>query len=100
MALNIQIKLTRDSVCMGDDIEDHTKIINIALQYDTSNAIMSIAKSYLPYVAGRGHTWDCYLNSEKIAIINGNCTKITPLINALVFVNDNGLYFKYHSATY
>ena len=31
MLSDIRLTLTRDSVCMGDDGNDHTKIIDIAL---------------------------------------------------------------------
>jgi hypothetical protein len=34
MLLRIQIALTRDSVCMSDDIEDHSKIIDIVPHRD------------------------------------------------------------------
>ena len=76
MSLRIQLTLTRDSVCMADDIEDHTKIIDIVPQCSTSVTIMDIAEIYLPKIMGFGHTWDCYLDEEKIATIHGNCKEI------------------------
>ena len=97
---NIQIRLTRDSVCMADDIQDHTEIIDIALSRDILSVVMSIAKAYLPRIAGVGHTWDCLLNNEKIAVIDGNCRNITSSAGAVSFSNKNNLYFKYYSATY
>lgn len=99
MSLSFQIILTRDSVCMGDDVEDHTKIIDIVPQRSTYEIIMSIAKKYLPNVVGYGHTWDCFLDGEIIAVINGNCNKITPIANCSSLTNGCRLYFKYHCAT-
>lgn len=100
MILSIQITLTRDSVCMGDDVEDHTKIIDIVPQRSTHKTIMNIAKKYLPNIMGYGHTWDCFIDGEKIAVINGNCNKITSTTNCLSFTDGCKLYFKYHSATH
>ena len=95
----IQIKLTRQSVCMGDDASDHTKIINISLQRSTTETIMGIAKEYLARIAGYGHSWTCILNGEKCAIIEGNCKNITS-VSDTSFSETNELHFDYHSATY
>jgi len=46
MLLKFQIKLTRDSVCLGDDMEDHTQIIDIDPQETSQKSIMNIAKKY------------------------------------------------------
>ena len=48
------MELSRDSVCMGDDVEDHTKTLNIAPSLDALATIYDIAKKYLPTIAGRG----------------------------------------------
>jgi hypothetical protein len=96
----IQLALTRDSVCMGDDMEDHTKEIKIAIQNSTNKIIMKIAAKYLPHVMGYGHTWDCIFNGKNVAVIKGNCADITSYTDALTFLDINSLYFKYHSATY
>ncbi|HZJ77415.1 MAG TPA: hypothetical protein VFD52_01245 [Clostridia bacterium] len=100
MLLRIQIALTRDSVCMGDDVEDHTKIIDIVQPRDAYETVMNIAKNYLPSIMEHGHTWDCYLDGVKIAVINGNCNKIMLTADCPSITNGCALYFKYHSATY
>ena len=97
---NIQVEITRDSVCMADDMQDHTKTLNIELQSDVPTTIYNIAKGYLPTVAGQGHSWSCFLNDENVAVIAGNCVKITTLINTPNLKNESKLYFKYHSATF
>lgn len=97
---DVKIKLTRDAVCMGDDAEDHVISIRTVNDSDTKLFIIDIAQNYLPHIAGFGHIWDCILNGQKIAIIDGNCVKITPLIDTLTFCENNALHFKYHSATY
>lgn len=100
MSLSLRIKLTRDSVCMGDDAEDHRKTIDIVPGSCTHETIMKIAENYLPNVRGYGHTWDCFLDGKKIAVINGNCDKITPLDNTSFFSDGCELEFKYNSAAY
>ena len=100
MLLRVQITLTRDSVCMGDDMEDHTKIISIIFPCSTHQTIMGIAKKYLPSVGGYGHTWDCYVDGAQIAVINGNCNAITPTADCPSFTNGCKFYYKYHSAAY
>jgi hypothetical protein len=98
--LDFQITLTRDSVCMADDMEDHTEITNVDPRRDPHEAIMSIAKKYLPNIMGYGHTWDCILDEMIIGIIHGNCAKVTLMNNPLSFSNCGELHFKYHSSTY
>lgn len=98
--MKIKITLTRDSVCMGDDVKDHKKVISVDLESIPHKTIMKIAEKYLPNVTGRGHTWNCVLNGNNVAVINGNCEKITFYTDALTFPDSSSLYFKYHSATY
>jgi len=99
MTSKIQIKLSRKAVCMADDIQDHTKIVNIIPKHNATETIMSIAKEYLANVLGYGHSWTCILNGEKCAIIEGNCRSITP-VSDTSFSAVNTLHFDYHSATY
>ena len=98
----IKMKLMRDSVCMADDVNDHTRIINIIppSEQDTNAFMIQIAKNYLPTMNGYGHTWDCMLNGEKIAVISGNCEISTPTFAAPVISDGSCMYFKYHSAAY
>ncbi|HBL85038.1 MAG: hypothetical protein A2Y17_02345 [Clostridiales bacterium GWF2_38_85] len=100
MLSKIQITLTRNSVCMGDDLEDHTKIINIRSQRNMQKTIINIAKNYLPNITGCGHSWDCYLDGTKIAVINGNCNEITLTADCPSLKNGCEFFFKYNSASY
>ena len=96
----IQLRLARDSVCMGDDVECHAKTLKIAPSVDTLAIIFDVAKKYLPTIAGRGHSWDCILNNENVAIVEGNCRKIKSIAKAILLIDSNSLYFKYNSATW
>ena len=99
MTSKIQIRLTRQSVSIGDDVDDHTRIINIIPQHSTTETIMSIAKEYLASIDGYGHSWTCILNGEKCAIIEGNCANIKS-VSDTSFSRTNELHFDYQSATY
>lgn len=98
--MSIKIRLSRDSVCMGDDIENHSKTIIISGGGDPISTILQIAKEYLATIVGHGHYWDCYLNGEKVAVIKGNCKNITQSSDNILLSNGDEFYFKYHSATY
>ena len=95
---NIQVRITRDSVCIADDMQDHKKTLKIALQNDVSTTIYNIAKEYLPNVAGQGHSWSCFINGENVALIDGNCIEITSITNAPNLSDESEIHFKYHSA--
>jgi len=101
MGREVQIKLTRQSVCMADDMikPDHTKTISVILQHNTEEMVMSIAKEYLPRIAGYGHTWTCILNGIKCAKIEGNCANITSIFDVSFFAT-NEMHFDYHAAAY
>jgi hypothetical protein len=99
MTSEIEIKLTRDSVCMGDDVEDHTKIIRVVAAMTTAETILRVAEKYLANVAGSGHSWSCILNGTECAVIKGNCANITSIAD-VSFLEVNNLHFKYNSAAY
>jgi hypothetical protein len=95
----IQIMITRDSVCAGDDGDaPHEKSLEAYSFLDPTAFAQAVAYSYLPSVAGVGHTWICLLNDVHIAEI-GN-SSIRPLVRITPFANTNRVHFVYHSATY
>lgn len=101
MLAAIQMTLIRDSVCMADDIDDHTKIIDIIPQDNICKTIMNIAEQYLPSVMGHGHMWVCLLDGIKVAVISGNCSTIKPLGRVRINLTHGcKLRFRYHSAAY
>jgi hypothetical protein len=64
----IRIKLTRDSVCAGDDIDaPHERIVEVYSFTDTHSFVNQFATGYLPSVNGYGHSWTAYLNGNPIA---------------------------------
>ena len=93
-----EIELSRDSVCMGDDIESHEKIISIHYIIDTVEFISKMSYGYLPFIAGKNHKWECIFNDELIGTILGNNTEIQPIVPQIKYKEKNEMYFKYYSA--
>ncbi len=94
----IRVRLTRDSVCAGDDCECHDRQIEMPTFTDAGQFAKHAAAGYLPSVAGVGHSWTCVLNGERIAVLT--VSNVRPLIAALTLNHDNTVHFIYHAATY
>ena len=101
------IKVERDSVCMGDDIDaPHEYKFNLPEEATLNQLFDHLAKkSYLASVAGKNHSWEAAVNNKIAALFKGNSktpepskmlsTKISKLAqNGTINVN-----FKYSSAT-
>ena len=89
--------LTRDSVCMGDDVNaPHTKILSLSNYKISEHSIGEICLNYLPNVAGVGHSWECHINNILIAIIR---VEKIEIITDEIFLNENNeMFFKYNSS--
>ena len=95
----IQVILTRDSVCAGDDCDaPHEKFVEAYSFLDPVAFAQAISSGYVPSVAGVGHTWTCLLNGVKIAEI-GN-SGIRALARVTPFTDENRVHFVYHSAQF
>jgi len=94
----VQVVLTRDSVCMADDVEaPHEKIIEISSFVDPKAfAKQIVSKGYLPSIAGSGNSWICELNGIKIAKFG--LFGIKRLVPETPFSVENRAHFIYHSA--
>jgi hypothetical protein len=95
----VKIRLTRDSVCAGDDCDaPHEENKEIHTFLDPSQFAKECSSGYLPLVSGIGHSWDCLLNKKKIARITFE--SIEPLVRYMEFGEENEVHFRYHSSTY
>ena len=69
--LIIDIELTRDSVCAGDDIDaPHKESININFIPEPIKLVSKISQKYLPIVNSQNHKWECKLNDKIVAVIS------------------------------
>ena len=91
--------LTRDTVCMGDDVNaPHTKILSLSNYKISEHSIGEICLNYLPNVAGVGHSWECHINNILIAIIR---VEKIEIITDEIFLNENNeMFFKYNSSKF
>src|SRR2546422_436 len=95
----IQVVLTRDSVCAGDDCDTpHEKKVEVYSFIDPEAFAREISSGYLPSVAGVGHSWICELNGVKIAEIRNS--DIRSLIRESPFSEENRAHFIYHAARF
>lgn len=95
----VDLILTRDSVCMQDDMDPpHTEIIQFDPSQTTRRLVKILASSYLPKIGGYGHSWDIYLNDELIAATSFFRTKI--LVDKVIFSDQNRVNCVYHSANW
>lgn len=95
----ISVKLTRDSVSAGDDIDaPHEKIVSGYSFVDTEAFVNQFSTGYLPGVAGVEHSWTVELNGRPIALIRKNGIEGKAI--AVEFDEHNSVHFEYHSARY
>jgi hypothetical protein len=95
----VQVSLTRDSVCAGDDADaPHQQSMLLYPHPDPIAFLEQFSSGYLASVNGVGHWWRAILNGKPVAIVRVN--GIEPLVAELDLGGQNSLYFEYHSATY
>ena len=95
----IQVVLTRDSVCAGDDCDaPHEKTVEVYSFVDPEAFAREVSSGYLPSVAGVGHSWTCELNGVKIAEIGH--AGIQVLLRESPLLEKNRVHFVYHSARF
>ena len=96
---SVSVRLTRDSVCAGDDCDaPHEKTIEMPSFTDPQAFANHLSASYIPSVAGVGHTWDCLLNGNIVGTIStkGFRTKLREVH----YEEENHVHFRYYSAMY
>jgi hypothetical protein len=95
----VRVRVTRDSVCAGDDGEaPHERNLEIPRFTDPQALAEQLSASYLPTVAGVGHTWDCMLNGNLVGTLSH--TGFLPSVHELAYADQNHVHFIYRSATY
>lgn len=94
----IRFSIDRDSVCAGDDCETHEVSVQTYSFTDPVALAEELGSGYLPSVAGHGHWWECIVNGAVVANVfsNGKAEKV----NEVRYLDENSVYFKYHSATF
>lgn len=91
----VRIVLSRDSVCAGDDVYDHTKIILQPSYTEPQPFIYALSASYLPSLNGDRHTWDCFLNGVLVGAVL--TTGVIAVASRIEYSESNEVYFKYNS---
>lgn len=95
----ITIKINRDSVCMGDDINSHEKEITLSASISLKEFIGKLQERYIPSVAGPVAIWLLRINDKNICLFNQNGNSILRLDNEDKII-DNGntvAFLKYYA---
>ncbi len=104
----LQVQVTRDSVCMGDDVDaPHSYHFKSEISSTLAEVFAHLErKNYLASVAGLNHKWSAIINAKTVAFFNGNNKKPEPISTLALPIEhyaNNGsvkIKFKYHiSAT-
>lgn len=101
------IKVQRDSVCMGDDVDaPHSYSFALPCDATLSELFEHLAiKRYLASVAGKNHTWEAVIGKKFVALFRGNNknpeASFTLRNKVSKYANEGVLnvHFKYNSAT-
>jgi hypothetical protein len=101
------IKVERDSVCMGDDVDaPHSYSFKLPLDASLSDVFKHLAgKRYMASVAGRNHSWEAIIGKKSLAkfLANNQEPEASASLSAKVstYEKDGVLHvrFKYNSAT-
>jgi hypothetical protein len=101
-----KIKLTRESVSMGDDTDaPHVLEIEIQPNWTILEILKYILKlNYLPHIYGGKATWSVAIN-EPIAVLSQEsfekpmmiCLPDYPYQETMRFVNIENIHFNYHA---
>ena len=96
---SVEIIITRDSVCMADDINPtHTDIIHFDSSKPPKELIKFISDNYLAKVSGFGHVWEIYLNEQLVGTTSFFRTKVKA--EKLTFLAKNYVNCRYFSSTW
>jgi hypothetical protein len=92
----VEIELTRDSVCAGDDSNaPHARVVSIHSFVDPEVLVSHLTSGYLPGIPGSGHSWDCLLNEQLIATIEPHGIRVH--VRQTKYLGTNKAHFRYRS---
>ena len=100
----MQVRIDRDSVCAGDDIEEHEELRRYEPQMKFGYVIQSILNSgFLPIFEGSSVAWVVVVDSKAIGVVCGQWSTPKLIINLDTPVHEacgaqpSTIHFQYHS---
>ena len=99
------VKVQRDSVCMGDDVNaPHEYIFKMDQNLTLSFLFEHLKnKNYLASVSGKNHSWEAVINNQVVALFSGNnktpesSETLEKKISKFSINNEVNINFKYNS---
>ena len=100
------VKVERDSVCMGDDMDaPHSYSFNVSSESTLDEVFKHLEwKRYLASVAGKNHSWEAIIENKSVALFKENNQRPEPAAelskNVSVYTTGSilSIWFKYNSA--
>ena len=103
----MEVLINRNSVCMGDDIEDHRIAYNILPSMTFSDLFKElIAKGYFPSVSGNDVVWTLLCDGEDIMTYKTQENKLyghfidkgPKIVDVKRWQDIKEIYFRYYSS--
>ena len=99
----MQVRINRDSVCAGDDVEDHDEMRRYEPQMKFGYVVQSILNSgFLPIYEGSNAAWIIVVDDKPIGVASGKWLKPKFTINpdtelrSVCVAQPSIIYFQYN----
>ena len=95
----LRIRVTRDSVCAGDDVEaPNEKHVEIHSFTEPEAFIQAVTHAYgMPLIQGGRAAWTVHLNGNKIGVVAQEWNSPRASVRELHFEESNHVFLRYHA---
>lgn len=95
----LRIRVTRDSVCAGDDVEaPNEKYVEVHSFTEPEAFIQAVTHAYgMPLIQGGRAAWTVHLNGDKIGVVAQEWNSPRASVRELHFDESNQVFLRYHA---
>jgi len=95
----LRIRVTRDSVCAGDDVDaPNEKHVEVHSFTDPEAFIHAVTDAYgMPFIQGGRAAWVVLLNGDKIGVVAQEWNAPRASVRELQFQESNHVFLRYHA---
>ena len=95
----LTIRVTRDSVCAGDDVEaPNEKLVEVHSFTEPDAFIQAVTTAYgMPLIQGGRAAWVVLLNGDKIGVVAQEWNAPRATKRELQFQESNHVFLRYHA---
>ncbi|MDB4673841.1 hypothetical protein OAF27_03395 [Verrucomicrobiales bacterium] len=97
----LKIRVTRDSVCAGDDVDaPNERFVEVHSFTEPDAFIQAVTTAYgMPLIEGGKAAWVVLLNGEKIGVAAQEWDAPVASARELRFQKSNHVFLRYHAQT-